>query len=486
MSNNRLGWITNFIWDVTDNVPSGVRVYGAVLAAALLMSWPAIYNGFPLIFSGDSMTYLDAGRHIARALFRHDFSGLYGGERHLIYSLGILPFHWNINPWPIVGLNAVLIAYVLWLVVRSILPWRPLVAYFALVVPLSLFTSLSWFVSFIMADILGPVLYFTIFLIAFYWGNLSRGERLALVLIAWWTLISHASHLAVATGMCILLALLFVWQSPRRHLWRGAFARVAVIILVGILTQLALHNYLFHKPSVFGNQFPFLLARSIADGPGRWYLQQNCSKLNLAICEHVDELPDASWKFLWMSGGIWDSSSLAKQERLRKEELHVVLSAVSTYPWVQLYASATNLWHQLMTFGMWEVKTTPWVLKQFDTVLPRAKSCYLQSRQVHQRLHEGFYTWVQDWTVKMSLVVIGIWALLLRRNWSIQLTGLTAMIVYVVIANAAVTGIFNNVEPRFQARVIWLVPMLAGVLVFTWMDCFKPRRPSHHEPGDQP
>jgi len=48
--------------------------------------------------------------------------------------------------------------------------------------------------------------------------------------------------------------------------------------------------------------------------------------------------------------------------------------------------------------------------------------------------------------------------------------GLTAVIVFVVVANAAVTGVLSNVEDRYQARVIWLVPLLAGVFVLTWLD----------------
>jgi len=42
--------------------------------------------------------------------------------------------------------------------------------------------------------------------------------------------------------------------------------------------------------------------------------------------------------------------------------------------------------------------------------------------------------------------------------------------------NAAFTGVLANVEDRYQARVIWLVPPLAGVLVLTWLD--ERRRPA--------
>src|ERR1700757_237361 len=148
------------------------------------MTWPALYNRYPVLYP-DSISYLEGGRLVARAIFLHTFSTHYGG-RSLIYGLGILPMHWNITPWPVVALNAFLTAYLIWLVVRSIVPRRTVISYFALLIPLSLFTSLSWFVSLIMPDILGPALYPSIYLLVFAGETISPKEHLAVVLIAWW------------------------------------------------------------------------------------------------------------------------------------------------------------------------------------------------------------------------------------------------------------------------------------------------------------
>jgi hypothetical protein len=37
-----------------------------------------------------------------------------------------------------------------------------------------------------------------------------------------------------------------------------------------------------------------------------------------------------------------------------------------------------------------------------------------------------------------------------------------------VIMNAFVTGVLSGVEPRYQSRVIWLLPLLAGLLILDW------------------
>lgn len=438
----------------------------AVLLAAVFMTWPAIYNGYPLLYP-DSMSYLQDGGRVARAVFLHQLSEDYGG-RSFIYCMGILPFHWNVTAWPVVGLQAILTAYVLWLTVRSVLPRWLLFSYFVLVIPLCMLTSLGWFVGYIMPDILGAVLYLCIFLMVYCWNDLSRAERFSIVLIAWWSAASHPTHLILAIGLCFVLTLLLILQRQPLRRWLWAVGRIAVIVVVAALSHMALHAYLYGEPSINGKHPSFVMARVIADGPGRWYLQQHREE-NLAICRHLDRLPDNVADFLWAQDGIWQTSSPAEQDRMRAEEMHVVLGTIRAYPQEELRISTANAWRQLETCGLWNYGPAPWILEMFDTVLPRDRDRYLQSRQANEELHIEFFTTVSDWTVLVSLGVIAVWSLLLWRGWSSRLVGLTVIISFVVIFNAVVTGILSNVEDRYQSRVVWLVPMLAGVLVLAWL-----------------
>ncbi len=70
----------------------------------------------------------------------------------------------------------------------------------------------------------------------------------------------------------------------------------------------------------------------------------------------------------------------------------------------------------------------------------------------------------------ISLILIGVWAIFGRRLRSRRLAGLSVVVTYVVLANAAIAGNISNVEDRYQARVIWLVPLLALVFLLTWLD----------------
>jgi hypothetical protein len=446
---------------------------GAVFAGAFLVTWPAFFNGYPLLFP-DSMSYLEDGRLVARAVFLHKFSADYGG-RSFIYCLGILPLHRNVSPWPIVALNALLSAYTLWLVVRSILPRRTVTRYFALVVPLSFLTGLGWFVSLIMPDIYGPVLYLSIYLLVFAPETLSNVERIAVVTMAWWSVASHVTHLMLAVGLCFVLAVLLVFRRPaRRHL--HAVSVVAMIVVVAAGAHLALHAYLYGEPSLTGKRAPFLMARVLVDGPGRWYLQQHCRDTKLVICDHFNEIHNDD-DFLWKLDGIWQTASPATKQELRREEIPLVLATLRAYPREELSISAAHFWEQLITFGLWDYGPNAWVEEMFEKVLPGARLRYLRTRQARRALPDDFSSSAQEWTVIASLVVMGAFGPFVLRRRHVRLIGLSSVVIFVIIANAFVTGVFSNVEDRYQSRVVWLLPLLAILFALEWLDHRQPRQP---------
>jgi hypothetical protein len=426
------------------------------------MCWPAFYNGYPLLFP-DSMSYIEDGQRVARAVFFHDLSPYYG-SRSFIFGMGILPFHWNITAWPIIGLQAALTAYVLWLVAKSVAPAQPLFSYGVVVVALSLATTMPWFVSYVMPDIFGPLLYLCIYLMVFDWDALSSGERAAVLLIGWWSAASHTTHVLIGAAVCVVVFVVCRIQHRSVQQCASAIARPAGVILVAIMAHLALHAYLYGKPSLTGEHAPFVMARLLADGPGRWYLSQHCAGSSLVVCIDADRLPDNVAGFLWAPDGIWRGASQEKQARLRDQEMEVVLGTIRAYPGDVLRLSAKNFWRQLQSFGLWNYDADPWILTMFETVLPAQRAAYLRTRQARQALHEGTFGAVEEGVVLISVLAGAACGVALWRGWSSGLVGLTTIIIVAVIGNAAVTGVLSNVEDRYQSRVVWLVPLLAGVL----------------------
>jgi len=460
-----------------------------VLTGALLMLWPAMYNRFPMLYP-DSMTYLADGSTVARAVFLHRFSEYYG-MRSFIYSLGILPLHWTRNPWPIVIVNALLAAWVLWLVVRSLLPRRTPSSYMLLVLSLSVLTSLSWYVSLVMPDILGPLLYLSVYLLVFARETLSGRERMALYPLVWWAIASHTTHLLLVSGLCVLLLPLLFLRGEDLARRRRGWAEVAVCVVLAAASHLALHKYLYGEASLNGERPAFLTARIISDGPGRRYLEAHCiqksdgqkdGEADWVICRYVDRLTDDVDNFLWAPDGIWESTPVADQRLMVKQEGAFVAATVRAYPAEQIRASLGNFWRQLLEFGLDDLDPSSYVLDDFGSTMPAAKPHYLASRQVRDEMPLDRFTAIQNVTVGVSVVLIPLLAgIVLRR--SARLRGLSFVIVTMVVANAFVTGAMSMVDPRFESRVIWLVPLLAGLFVLVAIHDFRAARRAGTELG---
>jgi hypothetical protein len=39
-----------------------------------------------------------------------------------------------------------------------------------------------------------------------------------------------------------------------------------------------------------------------------------------------------------------------------------------------------------------------------------------------------------------------------------------------VVANAFVSGVLSGLNHRYQCRVIWLIPLLAGIFLLDWLE----------------
>jgi hypothetical protein len=445
-------------------IPQPLRRGAAILLGALFISWPAFYNGFPLLYP-DSISYLDDGRLVARALFLHRLAGYYGG-RSFIYCLGILPFHWNQTAWPVVALQCLLTAWILFLVVRSIAPRRPVLPYLVIVLTLSALTGMSWYAAMVMPDIFGPLLYLAVYLLVFARDSLTRAERWSLYLFAWWAVAAHATHMMLGCALCLLL--LVTLLITRRTL--RPIAEFAAILALAAAAQLALHGYLYGKPSLFGKHPPFLTARIIADGPGRWYLQEHCAQLPWVICKHLDHLPDDADTFLWAPDGIWQTNSKSENQLLAEQEMPFVLATLRAYPLAQLERSTESFAQQLVTFGYDDLDANDWVLAQFPAVLPPALGSYQRSRQARNQLPLDSLDALQNWTVALSLAAFALLAPFLRRLRSPRLAGLSLIVVSMTLANAWITATLSMVEDRLQCRVVWLLPLLAALSALAWIE----------------
>src|ERR1700733_8951933 len=165
------------------------HLFAPLLAAPLLL-WPAVWNGYPLVFA-------DTGPYLRQAI--HHYAGW---DRPIFYSLFMFPLHATVTVWPVVIVQALIAAYILHLLCRVLLPALPTGVFVAGVAVLSLSTWLPWLVSELMPDLFTPLLVLLLAVLVWSPERVCRAEQLLLVPLAAFMIASQLSSLPMA---CILL-----------------------------------------------------------------------------------------------------------------------------------------------------------------------------------------------------------------------------------------------------------------------------------------
>ena len=85
-----------------------MKAIAALIAGAALLVWPAMLNGYPLVFI-DTVSYLN---HTTRPEVPWDKTLAYGPFLHL--------FHWQVSLWPAVAAQGLIASHLVWLAQRMV------------------------------------------------------------------------------------------------------------------------------------------------------------------------------------------------------------------------------------------------------------------------------------------------------------------------------------------------------------------------------
>jgi hypothetical protein len=302
----------------------------------------------------------------------------------------------------------------------------------------------------IVPDIFAGVVILVIALMTAAYRFLSPGVRMTSILIGGAGITFHASHLPVGLGVTALAFTWLLWESRGRNSvpW-GQWIALASPVLLGAALTVGLNAVAFGGPSLTGKRFPLTLARSIAEGPGKWYLDNNCGTLKYAVCEvYPHGVPGTINEFLWGRNGLKERATPDQLERIRAEESDVVLAATRAYPLQEIGRLAFNFGRQLVRFQPGVGLDARIVVDQDGNPVSEPAS---YSR-----------TWVGIVGMLSIAATIGSMALLVFRWRSMpQLRPLVVLVVSGIVLNAVICVYFSGVADRYQARVIWLIPLLA-------------------------
>jgi hypothetical protein len=462
----------------------------AVVAALLLMGF-AFLNGYATFFN-DSRSYVRGGAQVVRSLTHlniatdwrsrsalgepsalggqttHSPGGAYVTSNRSVYY-GLLAALGDAagNFWLTIGVQALSVALLAMLLARRVLGLRPL----ACLGPVALISAVSTvgpFVSYVMPDIFAGVAILGLTLLAF-WDRLLRVDRVVVVALVVFAALVHPSHIALigALSAAMFAGALTTRAAGTRLVRAGAIGLACAVAGFGGMQafDLAVTKINGTPPLVL----PHLSAHLTDMGPGTAYLKAHCGGAGPApftLCRFTDRLPQKWSDFMGGSPeGVFVVATPAERAQLSAEQTRF---AIRVFAWDPLGVTA-GLAHdavsQLARFSLSDFVLTPAVTANFRTAFPpRVWSRIASSMVARQPRVLTLLSTLSLGSVLISFVGLG-WVL--HRTWKLERSraadvGLSvALVVVGILANGLITGMLASPFDRFQARVIWLAPLVA-------------------------
>jgi hypothetical protein len=435
----------------------------AAMVAALMA--PALWNGFPLIFS-------DTGGYLERP-FLHTLelgrSALYG----TFLAAGI-----PLDFWPNLAVQAGLTAWIVTLMLRAHLGRvRPLIA-LAVVLILVALTSLPWSVSELMPDIFVPLAALALHLLAFRRDALGRAERLGLVALIGFAIASHMSILALALALALGFAALRL-LAARLALPQPRLALALLAVTAGIGLSLSSNAIIAGRLAFTPGGVTFLFARLLKDGIVTRYLDRVCPDPTLRICAFRNDLPANADDWVWSPDS--PLRQLGGWQGFEPEAWRIVIGTLRSDPTAHIESAIRDTSLQLVTVGTggalnledkWHAR---WALSLYA---PDTTARIEAARQQRGGID---FTAINRLQVPIALAATALLPALIvglrRRRPAIAALALSTLAA--LLANAAICGLFSLVHDRYQSR-------LAPIAVLAVLIALLARRGQPDRPDGAP
>jgi len=415
----------------------------AVSLGAAFLIWPALVNGYPILFS-------DTGALLEMALDPN-----MGWDKPWVYGPFLTPFHLRQTLWGAVAAQGLLVSWMLWLTQAVLMPPRPW-RHAALCAVLAVATAAPWFTALLMPDVFTPIVVLGLFILAYGPARLGRGTLACVVVAAAIAIAAHLAHLVLAAGIILVAGVL-----RRAVPWRPALP------LAGALAMLLASNLVGNgvlTVSPYGSVFA--LARLVGDGPGRDWVDAACPAANRRICAWRGRLTADSDQFLWGPyGPVWFDGF--GPIRYAPEAKLLVPAIIAAYPGAVLLAAAENTLRQLGRVQVGDALTALHVdvavLPRLELYFPPAEAAqYRGSLQAADQLDAVAAPFRPLHLLALLAGAAATVGIALRRRGPLQ--GLAVLVLAGLLANAAATGALSGPHDRYQARIAWLVvlPPLLG------------------------
>lgn len=426
----------------------------AILAGAALFLWPALLNGYPLVFI-DSVSYL------GQTLFPEwpwDKTPVYGAFLHL--------FHWGWSLWPPVVAQALILSHLLWLAQRSVRGEATAAGHLLLCAGLAALTSAPWFAVTLMPDIFAGIGPLCLVLLGFARDRLNLAEALWLTLLGAVAVASHLSHLPTALALVAFIAFAARGIAPVLH--------AALPVALAIAGLVGANAWATGRPTLSPHGAVFLLARLQADGPAAETIRAHCPRAGWHLCAFANRLPMESDAFLWDPQSPLNRSAGGRAiemggVRLAREAAAIIAATLREHPREVAEAMIRNTLLQARMFEVGDTLGMRHLAASARRAVARMPLSELEAFDDGAQMRGELPMMVEPLLMPQTPLVVASLGLVLvallraARRRDRAVSGLLVGLLVAVAVNAFATGALSAPVHRYQARIVWLLPLAAAL-----------------------
>lgn len=459
------------------NVRLDAALARRTLVLALLLLWPLILFGRPS-YIADSASYLKGGKvaveFVSAKLFPPATQPLPAasgrstaqapdgpntpslrdapkGARSVTYSVAAYLLSWPGIDMTALALMQIACAAFLAAVTLGVLGLASWGRFLAVGAILAFATPLAPSCAYATPDVFSGFVIVTLILVALFLDRLSLGVRLMMGAITAFSVTTHASIPPLAMGMAILgAAILLLGGHFGLGRSRWAWAWLIIPPALGLIMNTAIGYVAFGEVSVAAKRFPTALTRSVVDGPARWYLEKHCATERYAVCEVFGtHIPSTINDFLFYKWGLNGRATPEQMDRIRAEEAEIVMKAALEYPGYEAYNLSRNIVRQMFRYDLGKSRFKERLAPDADGV----PQLVLSGRQMQP---------VMAAVALMNNFVLALciaWAALNLKRLDNRERFTAFLVMAGLVGNATIVVVFSSLAARYQARVIWVLPL---------------------------
>lgn len=440
--------------DISSSLRQRLPALGWVLLGALVLCLPALWNGFPLVYS-------DTGAYLATA-----FEGKVPLARPTGYGLFIRYTSLGGHVWLPVIAQALLMAGLLMRTLRVALPQADVRKAYPLALGAAVgLTGMAWYASQWMPDVFTGLVALAFFLILFdakaaWWGRMSYA------FLTYWFCFAHYSHTALLLVLAGLALGFGLVQALRRRPKAFPMGRLVWAALPAVLAMLSF--YYVNWANGYGwrmtrSAHVFTVARLAETGLLADYLHETCAERHWTLCPYADSLPASAADFIWNEDSPFKKTGYWENSRPGYDSLLADFFGRSHYLGRYLEEAGKSGVAQVFELSVGE-GITPYnenssPYKFFERAMPAQIPAYVASRQFNREFSFVWEKWLLWITMAISGLMLVTLGIMKRRVLSGPVLWFAVIAALTYVANAFLTGALANVYSRLQSRVAWLIPL---------------------------